>query len=42
MYPDGGLRHALDTALDSGLLPPASKLLEVRRSTLDIQTYAGR
>ncbi|MDB6009976.1 MAG: hypothetical protein JWL65_2226 [Gammaproteobacteria bacterium] len=42
MYPDGGLRHALDTALESGLLAPASKLLEVRRGTQDIQTYGGR
>lgn len=32
MYPEGGLRHALDVSTDIGLLAPASKLLEARRN----------
>jgi hypothetical protein len=31
LYPEGGLRHALDVTTDIGLLAPASKLLEARR-----------
>lgn len=31
IYPEGGLRHALDVTTDIGLLAPASKLLEARR-----------
>jgi hypothetical protein len=33
LYPEGGLRHALEVSTDLGLLVPASKLLEARRST---------
>jgi len=32
LYPEGGLRHALDVSIDIGLLAPASKLLEARRN----------
>lgn len=32
VYPDGGLRHTLDVSTDMGLVPPASKLLEVKRA----------
>jgi len=31
LYPEGGLRNALDVSTDIGLLAPASKLLEARR-----------
>ena len=33
LYPEGGLRHALDVSTDMGLLAPASKLLEASRGT---------
>jgi hypothetical protein len=32
MYPEGGLRHALDVTTDVGLLAPANKLLEAKRA----------
>lgn len=32
LYPEGGLRHALDVSTDIGLLAPASKLLEANRN----------
>jgi len=31
IYPEGGLRHALDVSSDMGLVAPASKLIEARR-----------
>lgn len=39
LYPEGGLRHALDVTTDIGLLPPASKLLEARRDAPADQLY---
>lgn len=36
LYPEGGLRHALDVSTDIELLPPASKLLEASRGGVEV------
>jgi hypothetical protein len=42
MYPEGGLRQALETGLEDGLLAPASKLLEACRGHQYLHLYGGR
>jgi hypothetical protein len=42
LYPDGGLRHALDVSTDNDLLAPASKLVEARNNAPMEAANVGR